>query len=126
MLFFKNQKNNTDEQLDTLNALISLPSSTEGRLAIDVYKLGNALVVRSTIAGANIDDLDLSIDGDILSIKGKRSEPDDIDYLDYLYRECYWGNFSRSILLPFLVDEEGIEADLDNGILTIVLPIKAN
>ncbi len=126
MLFFKNQKNNTDEQLDTLNALISLPSSTEGRLAIDVYKLGNALVVRSTIAGANIDDLDLSIDGDILSIKGKRSEPDDIDYLDYLYRECYWGNFSRSILLPFLVDEEGIEADLDNGILTIVLPIKAS
>jgi HSP20 family protein len=126
MLFFKNQKNNTDEQFDTLNALISLPSSTEGRLAIDVYKLGNALVVRSTIAGANIDDLDLSIDGDILSIKGKRSEPDDIDYLDYLYRECYWGNFSRSILLPFLVDEEGIEADLDNGILTIVLPIKAN
>jgi HSP20 family protein len=126
MLFFKNQKNNTDEQFDTLNALISLPSSTEGRLAIDVYKLGNALVVRSTIAGANIDDLDLSIDGDILSIKGKRSEPDDIDYLDYLYRECYWGNFSRSILLPFLVDEEGIEADLDNGILTIVLPIKAS
>lgn len=126
MLFFKSAKQD-DESIGALSALINQPSaSAEGRLAIDVYKADGALVVRSTIAGAQIDDLDISIDGDLLSIKGRRSEPEAIDYQDYLYRECYWGNFSRTISLPLAVQEDLIEASLEDGVLTIILPTKAD
>jgi HSP20 family protein len=125
MLFFKSAKSESDAQLSTINALLNSTSSQEGRLAIDVFKLNDNLVVRSTIAGASIDDLDITIDGNLLSIKGRRSEPQDIDYQDYLYRECYWGNFARTVSLPFLIDEDGVEASLEEGILTVILPIKA-
>ena len=102
----------------------SASRSGEGRLAIDVYQVPGAVVVRSTIAGAKIDDLEIIMDNSMLIIKGKRQEPETVDYQDYLYRECYWGNFSRSIILPVEVNEEEIEANLDEGVLTIILPLK--
>ncbi|HRH21840.1 MAG TPA: Hsp20/alpha crystallin family protein [bacterium] len=127
MSFFKAKsvKLFTDYQPD-LNQLARLAESqnSAGRLAIDVYKTDGALVVRSTIAGATIDDLEIIIDNQLLIIKGQRSEPEVADYLDYLHRECYWGAFSRTISLPLAVNEDAVEADLDNGVLTIILPIK--
>jgi len=53
---------------------------------------------------------------DVESLKEKIKED------DYLYRECYWGAFSRSIILPVEVRAEKINAFLENGVLTIILP----
>jgi HSP20 family protein len=94
----------------------------EGHLAVDVFQLGDKIIVKSTIAGARPQDLEVSINGDILTIKGERYLADDIDYDDYLYRECYWGKFSRTIILPVQVDETAVDASLDNGVLTVILP----
>jgi len=94
----------------------------EGQLSIDVYQTPKTIVVKSTIAGVKPEDIDISINNDMLTIRGKREEEEKIKDDDYLYRECYWGSFSRSIILPVEVKAEEIEAILENGVLTIILP----
>jgi HSP20 family protein len=94
----------------------------EGQLSIDVYETPKDLVIKSTIAGVKPDDIDISINNDMLTIRGKREAEETIDSADYLYRECYWGAFSRSVILPVEVKAEKINAYLEDGVLTVVLP----
>ncbi len=94
----------------------------EGQLSIDVYQTDKDIIVKSTIAGVKPDDIDISINDDMLTVRGKRQMPEEIDEDDYLYRECYWGAFSRSIILPVEIRADKIEAVLENGVLTVVLP----
>lgn len=94
---------------------------TEGQLSIDVYQTPKTIVVKSTIAGVKPENLKISLHGDMLTIKGSRETVKEINEEDYLYRECYWGAFSRSIILPAEVDNKRVEAELENGILTITL-----
>ena len=94
----------------------------EGQLTIDVYQTPEEIVVESTIAGVNPDDLDIDITNEAVTIRGKRSKEKRIADEDYFYQECYWGKFSRSIILPQEVDAENAEAKIKNGVLTIHLP----
>lgn len=94
---------------------------TEGQLAIDVYQTDKKIVIKSTIAGVNPEDLKISLHHDLLTIKGTRAADKEIREEDYLYQECYWGSFSRSIILPAEVDSKRVEAELENGVLTITL-----
>jgi len=94
----------------------------EGQLTIDVYQTPNEIVIKSTIAGVRPEDLDVTINNDMLTIKGVRKNDARIKPEDYYYQECYWGPFSRSVILPVDVEAESIKAELKNGILTIVLP----
>jgi HSP20 family protein len=94
----------------------------EGQLSIDVYQTPKAIVVKSTIAGVKPEDIGISLNNDMLTIRGKRQMKENIREEDYLYRECYWGSFSRSIILPVEVAAEKIEAELENGVLTVSLP----
>ncbi|MFA6171235.1 MAG: Hsp20/alpha crystallin family protein [Patescibacteria group bacterium] len=94
----------------------------EGQLSIDVYQTPENIVVKSTIAGVKPQDIDISINNDMLTIRGRREMGETVREENYLFRECYWGNFSRSVILPVEVKAEKIEATLENGILTIVLP----
>lgn len=94
----------------------------EGQLSVDVYQDEKNLIVKSTIAGVKPENIDISINQDMLTIRGKREENQKIAEGNYLYRECYWGSFSRSLILPFAVKADKIEAELENGILTITLP----
>jgi HSP20 family protein len=94
----------------------------EGQLSIDVYQTPKAIVVKSTIAGVKPEDIGISLNNDMLTIRGKRNMKEVVRDEDYLYRECYWGSFSRSIILPVEVAAEKIEAELENGVLTVTLP----
>ncbi len=94
----------------------------EGQLSIDVYQTPKAIIVKSTIAGVKPEDIDISINNDMLTIRGKREIKEEIKEEDYLYRECYWGSFSRSIILPVEIEAEKVEAELENGVLTVILP----
>ena len=98
----------------------------EGQLSIDVYQTPTKLIVKSTIAGVRPEDIDISINNDMLTIRGKREMQEKIDEANYLFRECYWGSFSRSIILPVEIEADKIEATLENGVLTIVLPKAKN
>jgi HSP20 family protein len=94
----------------------------EGQLSIDVYQTQKELIVKSTIAGVKPNDIDISINNDMLTIRGKRTMNEEINEENYLYRECYWGSFSRSIILPIEVKADKIDASLENGVLTVILP----
>jgi len=94
---------------------------TEGQLAIDVYQTEKKIVIKSTLAGVDPKDLKIALHHDLLTIKGTRAADKEVQEEDYLYRECYWGAFSRSIILPAEVDSRRVEAELENGVLTITL-----
>lgn len=93
-----------------------------GRLTIDVYETKDDIFVKSIIAGVNPDNLDIHITSDSVSIRGERSRDDSIQDENYFYQECFWGAFSRSVILPTEIDPDKADATLDNGILTIKLP----
>ncbi len=97
----------------------------EGQLTVDVFQDDANVVVQSTIAGVAPDDLDVSITNDMVTVRGERRRTYQVDQEDYFYQECYWGPFSRSIILPVEIDADRAEAKIKNGILTIRIP-KAN
>ncbi|HPI67042.1 MAG TPA: Hsp20/alpha crystallin family protein [bacterium] len=97
-------------------------SETEGQLSVDVYQTQDEVIIKSTIAGVKPEDIDISIDNDTLTIRGSRQLEEIVAQEDYFYQECYWGGFSRSVVLPLEVKSEEVEATLKNGVLTIVLP----
>lgn len=97
----------------------------EGQLTVDVFQDDTNIVIQSTIAGVSPDDLDVSITNDMVTIRGERRRSYDVDEENFFYQECYWGTFSRSIILPIEIDADRAEAKIKNGILTIRIP-KAN
>ncbi len=97
----------------------------EGQLTVDVYQTANDIIVESAIAGVAPDDIDVNVTADSISIRGSRKREKTVRDEDYLYQECYWGKFGRSIILPQEVDPEGAVVKFKNGILTVTLP-KAN
>ena len=96
--------------------------SEEGQLTIDVYQTDQDIVIKSTIAGVNPEDIDISINNDMVTIRGKRTKDEQINAENYYYQELYWGMFSRSIILPVEVDPDKAKATIKNGILTVKLP----
>ncbi|MFA6553714.1 MAG: Hsp20/alpha crystallin family protein [Patescibacteria group bacterium] len=93
-----------------------------GQLAVDVYQTNEDIVIKSTIAGVRPEDIDISINNDMVTVRGKRDKDHEVTDENYYYRECYWGGFSRSIILPCEVKVDRIKASMKNGVLTIILP----
>ncbi len=94
----------------------------EGALNIDMYQTKDNVIIKSTIAGVRPEDIDITVANDMVTIKGSRQKEEIVSQEDYFYQECYWGSFSRSVIVPVDIDSEHIEADLKDGILTIVVP----
>lgn len=93
-----------------------------GQLAVDVYQTKSAIIIRAAIAGVQAEDIDISVNNDMVTIKGRRHVDDDANQSGYLYQECYWGGFSRTIILPVEVKADKVAASLKNGILRVTLP----
>ena len=82
-------------------------------------KLKRKLMVKGRVAGVNKSDLDVSISDNTLTIRGTLDAGEEDGVENYFLQECYWGEFSRSIVLPVPVKEEEIEAVLKDGVLTV-------
>jgi HSP20 family molecular chaperone IbpA len=93
-----------------------------GELVVDVFETSADFVVSAAIAGIQIKDLDISLEKDMMVIKGNRCDPHDKTDKKYYYQECYWGPFSRKIILPDNVDIDKADAQIDKGILTVKIP----
>ncbi len=113
-----------DEELDIQLAGVHKEpqEQPEGSLTVDVFSDDGDIVIQSTIAGATAQDIDISILNDMVTIKGSRQPETKIREKNYFYQELYWGPFSRSIILPEVVDPDAAKASMKNGILTIRLP----
>ena len=90
-----------------------------GQLAVDVYETADKLVIKARTAGIERKDLDVSISDNILTISGVLSGSEDDKVVQWHIQECYWGEFSRTIALPVQVKEDGVEAVLKDGVLTV-------
>lgn len=95
---------------------------SEGELAIDVYETDSDFIIQSTIAGVKPEDLDVTIENDIVTIRGSRQKQVIENTKKSYYQECYWGSFSRQVILPEEVDGTNSEASLKDGVLTLKIP----
>jgi len=116
-----------DDSNNELNPILASSKKQEkedydGQLTVDVYQTEDDIVIQSTIAGVDQNDIDISVTNDMVTIRGKRTMPEKIKSSDYFYRELFWGPFSRSIILPEDVDSDNAKASMKNGLLTIRLP----
>ncbi len=96
--------------------------NTDGQLTVDVYETNSDFVVLSTVAGVIAKDIELMIDKDMLVIKGCRTNPGVEDNKNYFYQECYWGPFSRKVILPDNVSVSDVQAEFDKGLLVVRFP----
>jgi len=97
-------------------------SSEEGELAIDLYETPDNLVLQAVIGGMKANDLDISITNDMITIRGERKKEESGKIDKFYYEECFWGVFSRSIILPQEINADKAKATIRNGLLTIILP----
>jgi HSP20 family protein len=127
--FFLNNKSSEEKKISTKNKAEEQKESDwleedyeEGQLSVDVYQTKDDIVIKSTIAGVKPEDIDISINNDMVTIRGKREIEENVSQDEYFYQECYWGGFSRSIILPVEIVPDKVEASLKNGVLTVTLP----
>ncbi|RLC93455.1 MAG: Hsp20/alpha crystallin family protein [Chloroflexi bacterium] len=90
--------------------------------SVEMYEKEDAFIVRAELPGVNKDDVDISVTGDILTIKGERKAPQEVKSEEYHRCEVCYGPFSRSIPMPASVEAGKVEASYSNGILEIRLP----
>lgn len=93
-----------------------------GGIPIDVYQTDNEVVVEAAVPGVKPEDIDISVVGDTLTIKGESKAEKEIREENYFYRERRFGTFMRSITLPVPVVAEKAQAKYENGILSLHLP----
>ncbi|PIT88738.1 MAG: hypothetical protein COU29_00610 [Candidatus Magasanikbacteria bacterium CG10_big_fil_rev_8_21_14_0_10_36_32] len=98
-----------------------LEDGDEGQLTVDVAETETELIIVSTMAGTPKDKVELHLNNDLLTIKGERTPPISSEAA-YHYHECYWGKFSRSIVLPVDVRADLAIAEYKNGLLIVRLP----
>lgn len=97
-------------------------ANVEGQLAVDVYQTKESVVIKAPLAGVDPKNLDVAIAEDVVTIRGERIEEETVSREDYYVAECYWGAFSRSIIMPVSVNADKAEASLKNGVLSISIP----
>ncbi|MFA6897382.1 MAG: Hsp20/alpha crystallin family protein [Patescibacteria group bacterium] len=94
----------------------------DGQLAIDVYQDDDYVVIKSIVGGVRPEDLDLSVTNDMVTIRGSRERSEEVSGDNYYYQECFWGSFSRSVILPCDIKIDSVEASMKNGVLTVKMP----
>lgn len=112
----------------TLKTSPSQGEEQEGQLSVDVIQTDTEIIIIAPVAGTSSEELNLSITDDVITIKGRRQIPtsEALNENDFYIQECFWGNFSRSIVLPAAVDTRNVAAHFKNNVLTIRIPKTEN
>jgi HSP20 family protein len=111
-----------DEWLRASNTVENGENSQAMRLAVDVSETESNFVVKASIPGINPDDLDISFSDNTLTIRGESRDEHVEENERFHLRERRFGQFMRTIALPLAVDADHIEAQHENGVLTLTLP----
>lgn len=90
--------------------------------AVDMYQTDNEVVVKASIPGVKTDEVQISVTGETLTIKGEVKQKEETKEKAYHIREQRWGSFERTLALPTDVVADKAKAEFENGILTITLP----
>ena len=93
-----------------------------GALAVDVYQDGDAVVAKTAVPGVKPEDIEITIEGDTLTIKGETKVEEQVKSEHYIRQERRYGAFSRAISLPGGLDTDKTDASFENGVLTLRIP----
>lgn len=98
--------------------------SNSGQIALDIIETPEMIIIYAPIAGIELEDIDLTLNKGVLTIKWERVSPRSYEDEDNILRnsECYWGRFIRNIILPENLDFEMIKATMENNLLKITFP----
>ena len=98
-------------------------SGVSAMVAIDMYQTDDEVIVKATLPGLIADDVDITVTGETLTLRGEFKQESEEKETNYHIREQRFGSFERSILLPTDVKADKAKADFKDGILTIAMPI---
>jgi HSP20 family protein len=90
--------------------------------AVDVFDTSDAVVLKAELPGMKIDDIQIEVDDNVLTIKGERTFEEKVDEERYYRVERRYGSFQRSLALPQGVKPDEIEATYEDGILEVTVP----
>ncbi len=93
-------------------------------LNLDVVETGETFVIKAAVPGVDPKDVDISVDDDVLTIRGEFNKQEESEEDNYLRREIRYGSFQRQLRLPPTVEAENAQAHFENGLLKLVLPKK--
>jgi len=93
-----------------------------GNLPLDMYQTKDEVVVKAALPGMKPEEVDITLTGDTLTIKGEHKEDKEVKEADYIRREHRYGSFSRTVAIPVSVQSDKAQAAFENGILTLTLP----
>ena len=89
---------------------------------VDIYEEGDTVIVKAEVPGLDKEEIEVSLTGNTLTLKGEKKKEEKIEEKDYYYCERSYGAFSRTVELPTEVQADKITASLKNGIIEIRLP----
>jgi HSP20 family protein len=99
-----------------------LAPMSAAELAIDVYETKDDVVVKAALPGVKPDQVEVSIAGDTLTIRGEVKEDRQIKEENYIRKERHYGSFCRSVVLPSGIKADKADATFENGVLTLKIP----
>ena len=91
-------------------------------LPLDVVEQNDQFIVKASLPGVKMDDIDVTFNNGVLSIKAEIKEDSEHKAEQYHLRERRWGSFSRSISMPSTIQADEIKAEYQDGILVLHLP----
>ena len=95
----------------------------EGKLALDIFETEAEIFIVAPLAGVGPDEVEISVNEEVLTIRGKREFPDKLpEAKSFFTEECFWGTFSRSIVLPYKISPIDIKAKMKKNVLVIKVP----
>tara|TARA_Y100000310_G_scaffold340284_1_gene435492 strand:+ start:1009 stop:1485 length:477 start_codon:yes stop_codon:yes gene_type:complete len=99
------------------------PPKQAGQITVDIYEQDSYYIIRAPIAGVRLADLDIEVDGKVVTIRGQRALSDTVPEDQYYIQECFWGEFSRSVTMPTAIDPKKVKATFSkDSILKILIP----
>ena len=99
-----------------------LPGMRAEGPAVDMYQTEKEVVVKASLPGMKAEDVDISVTGDMLTLKGEHREEQEINEENYFRKEMRFGSFVRSLEIPVPVKVDKAEAVFENGVLTLTMP----
>lgn len=119
-----------DEMFNRMPALMGNTQLKSFVPAINMYETDKAVVVETPLAGVNPEDVEVSVQKGMLTLKGASKKEHEVDEKNYYRKEVRSGSFYREIVLPAHVQEDKVSAEFENGMLKVVCPkaeqIKSN
>lgn len=111
------------EATETAKSPVLKKENDEGQLLLDILETGEKIIIVAPVAGIDEKTVEISLTEDLLTIRGERPRPTTLPKNGaYFTEECYWGSFSRNILLPSAVNSAEIVARLERDIIIIEVP----